>query len=260
MFAAHCVECHGESGTGDGERADEITTQPADLTDLGEMATLSRDTLLQIVTEGSGDDMPSFADKLSEAERRDVIAYARTFALANADAIGTTVQATAEAPASTQEVSPASVTIAGQISNGTATGTVPAHLEVTLFVFDASLNRTQQTATADADGHYSFDGVPFDAASTYVVTTDYRDRVFASELLSGDAPQADAADGALDLPVTIYELTEDPDVIQHRRAAGAGDGRRRQPSGRAGVQLHQHFRPRLHRAARPPATGRRSRS
>ncbi|MFN8560165.1 MAG: hypothetical protein U0703_00660 [Anaerolineae bacterium] len=86
------------------------------------------------------------------------------------------------------------MTIAGQISNGTATGTVPAHLEVTLFVFDASLNRTQQTATTDADGHYGFDGVPFDAASTYVVTTDYRDlRVFASELLSGDALQTDAA-------------------------------------------------------------------
>ncbi|MFN8560166.1 MAG: cytochrome c [Anaerolineae bacterium] len=105
LFAAHCVECHGKAAQAPRAR-DQISTQPADLTDLGEMATLSRDTLLQIVTEGSGDDMPSFADKLSEAERRDVIAYARTFALANADAIGTTVQATAEAPASTRRSAP----------------------------------------------------------------------------------------------------------------------------------------------------------
>ncbi|MCC6802136.1 MAG: c-type cytochrome [Anaerolineae bacterium] len=214
IFAANCVECHGEGGRGDGERADEIATVPADLTDLGEMATLSRDLIFQIVTEGSGDDMPSFADELTDGERRDVVAYARTFALANADAIGMTVEVTAEAPASTQEASPATVTAAGQITNGTATGVVPADLPVILYSFDASLNRTQQTASADAGGSFALADVSFDPAGTYVATVTYRDRIFASTLLSGDALATDAADGALDLPITIYDLTEDPDVIQ----------------------------------------------
>jgi hypothetical protein len=106
------------------------------------------------------------------------------------------------------------VTVSGQITNGTADGKVPADLMLTLFSFDANLNQTQKTGNANADGTYSFADVPFDAGSTYVVTTNYRDRVFASDLLSGDTLKDDAADGALTLPIAIYELTEDPDVIQ----------------------------------------------
>lgn len=213
IFAANCVECHGDGGIGDGERADEISTVPADLTDLGEMATLSRDLLFQIVTEGTGDDMPSWRDELTDEQRHDVVAYARTFALANADAIGTTAEVTAEAPAATQESAPAVVTVGGQISNGTAVGTVPADLEVTLYTFDASLNRQQQIANANADGSFTFADLAFDPAGTYVATTTYRDRIFASDLLNAEALAADASDGTLDLPITIYDLTEDPDVL-----------------------------------------------
>lgn len=214
IFSAHCAECHGEGGKGDGERADEIDTVPADLTDLGELATLSRDTLFEIVSQGSGDDMPAFAGELSETERREVVAYARTFALANADSLGTIAQVTAEAPDATLEISPAFVTVSGQISSGTASGSVPTDLPVTLYVFDADLNRQQQTTSADADGSYTFADVPLDLTGTYAVTTSYRDRIFASDLLSADALSTDAADGTVDLPITIYELTEDPDVIQ----------------------------------------------
>lgn len=215
VFSANCVECHGETGVGDGERAHEIDTLPADLTDLGELASLSHDTMFEIVSAGSGEDMPAFADELSETERRDAVVYARTLALANAAAIGNPVAAqTAEAPESTQEATPATVTITGQVTNGSAASTVPASLPLTLYIFDAQLNRQQQTGTTNADGSFTFPDIPLDLASTYAVTVTYRDRVFASDLLRSDALSADAADGALTLPLTIYELTEDPDVIQ----------------------------------------------
>ncbi|MEP7294230.1 MAG: hypothetical protein ABI835_20750, partial [Chloroflexota bacterium] len=106
------------------------------------------------------------------------------------------------------------VTVSGQVTNGTAGGSIPADLSLTLFVFDPDFNQQQTSVSASADGSFSFPDVPFDSASTYVVTVDYRDRVFTSELLAGDMLNADAADGSLNLPISIYELTEDPDVIR----------------------------------------------
>ena len=233
LFSTNCVECHGEKGQGDGKRSAQISTMPADLTDLKEMATLSRDLMLKIVSEGSGEDMPAFADKLSEAERRDVVAYARTLGFTNADAVGTAPaeppleaqgMQTAEPPLATAEASetaemPAAVSVSGQVTNGTAGSGVPGDLAVTLFIFDADLNRQQIGGTADANGHFSFADVPLDLGSNYVVTTQYRDQVFASVLLNGDALGGDAGDGTLTLPISIYELTEDPNVIEIARIA-----------------------------------------
>ena len=182
-------------------------------TDLSQMANMSQSDLVAQFS-----DVPGIAD--AQGGDLDVAAYARSLSVTNANAIGATAEAvqapnaTAEAPNGTEEVGPTSVTISGTITNGTADGTVPADMKLTLFTFDANLNQTQATASATADGSYSFADVPFDAGSTYVVTTSYRDRVFASDLLSSDPLKADAADGALTLPVAIYELTEDPDVIQ----------------------------------------------
>ncbi len=56
--------------------------------------------------------------------------------------------------------------------------------------------------------------MPYDAASVYVVTINYRERVYASDVRRGETLTQDAADGTLDLPITIYELTEEPSVIQ----------------------------------------------
>lgn len=248
VFAENCAECHGDKGKGDGPRSARISTMPADLTDLKELATLSRDLMFKIVSEGAGDDMPAFADKLNEAERRDVIAYARTLGFANADAVGTaslesngteptqaslelagvpTAEASLESaevpsaapPLATEEATEAvitatSVTVSGQVTDGTAGSTLPGSLPVILYTFDANLNQQQLTGTTDATGAFSFADVPLDLASTYVVTVSYRDQVFASALLNGDALKADAGDGTLDIPVSVYELTEDPDVIQ----------------------------------------------
>lgn len=101
------------------------------------------------------------------------------------------------------------ITINGQVTNGTASGSVPADLQLTLFVITGDTTEEFQT-TADASGAYSFADVPLNPESTYVVTTAYRDHVFSTPLTSGSQLTSDPAT----LSVTIYELTEDPDVIQ----------------------------------------------
>lgn len=169
-------------------------------------------------------EIPALA-ALSENEHADIAAYLRSITVSSADAIGTLAQpeATAEAvPNATQEpgaestdaVLPETVTVTGAISNGSAGGSAPANLAVTLVIYDASFNPTQVSGTTDANGNFSFADVAFNVDNTYAVTTTYRSQIFASDILREAPLTTDAADGALNLPITIYELTEDPDVIR----------------------------------------------
>ncbi len=193
LFNADCVDCDVSA-----------------LTSLDATANLSQDKLIAAVG-----DLPGFA-ALGDTERADAAAYIRSLALANADAIGSAAPATAE-PSSTADATvevTTTGTISGQVTNGPADSRVPADLPLTLFIFDADFNQQQLTTSADATGAYTFDDVPLDTSYQYVVTTNYRDRVFASDILSGDALKTDIASGSLALPLTIYELTEDADVIQ----------------------------------------------
>lgn len=113
-------------------------------------------------------------------------------------------------PAAAQDQPPTALgVVSGQIANGTAGGVVPPSLPVSLFVFDPQFNRQRFTATSDDQGRFRFDNVAIADGYSYAVTVSYRDRTFASAVVRGSA-----ATTALDLPVTIYELTEDPAVIR----------------------------------------------
>ncbi len=222
IWVEDCVECHGESGRGDGERAAELTRDVGDLTDLATVVSQSDQVYYTIISEGAGENMPAFMEELSEEELRAVAHYTRTLALNNVDVMGQQVVqpiATEEAnaveqPNATDELTVSTITISGQVTNGTVNSTVPADQEIVLFTFDASFNQTQTPISIGADGRYSFADLAYDPASVYVVTTNYRERVFASEVRRGAELVQDAADGSLDLPLTIYELTEDPAVIE----------------------------------------------
>jgi mono/diheme cytochrome c family protein len=207
LYATHCAECHGISGLGDGERADELGGFTSDLTDLEAMLTLSDDNLYTVITEGQGEDMQGFADTLSEAERLDVVTYVRTLSLSNADAIA---QQPLTPPAETAEVNAVSTngTVRTQVTNGTAGGSVPANLPITLVYFDQSLQQTRLEATTDADGRVTFTDVPLSAAYRYAVALDYRERTFVSQLAVPDGIAS-----SLEIPITVYELTEDPAVM-----------------------------------------------
>ena len=83
VYDAHCVECHGESGRGDGPSAAYLTPHPRDFTsakykirstETGSVPT--DDDLMQSVRQGLyGTAMPAWDRILSDAEIADVVAY-----------------------------------------------------------------------------------------------------------------------------------------------------------------------------------------
>jgi mono/diheme cytochrome c family protein len=83
VYDAHCVECHGESGRGDGPSAAYLTPHPRDFmsakykirsTESGSVPT--DEDLMQSVRQGLyGTAMPAWARILSDVEIADVVAY-----------------------------------------------------------------------------------------------------------------------------------------------------------------------------------------
>ena len=210
LYAQECSECHGPNGQGDGERAAEISRPIADLTDPIELTSLSDDVLYNIVTEGQGEQMPAFAADLTDDQRRDVVRYLRSLSLANTGVIGQTPAGEATAEAESTEF-PEAFAVSGQLVNGTAGGAVPAELSVTLYRLDETdegIRDESFETTADNDGSFAFEDVPFDPNSSYVLSAIYRDRLFTGDVFAG----VDLLGGD-PLTLTIYEPTEDPSVI-----------------------------------------------
>lgn len=99
--------------------------------------------------------------------------------------------------------------IQGKVTNGTAASTIPAGLEITLIISDENGQTVQRsTTTLDASGQFTFPIVPIVDAYRYVAVTAYRDRVFSSAFAVGTT-----AVDEYNLPITIYEPTEDPAVL-----------------------------------------------
>lgn len=74
VYTAECASCHGARGRGDGPSAKDLEKSPGDMTKLGSQ---SDGALFWKITEGKKP-MASFASKLNEQQRWDVINYMRT--------------------------------------------------------------------------------------------------------------------------------------------------------------------------------------
>jgi hypothetical protein len=99
--------------------------------------------------------------------------------------------------------------VSGKITNATAASSVPPALTISLFVRDQTGATVQKLdSVTQADGSYRFEAVPMVAEYEYVTAVVYRDQVFSSSFIKGDPTTA-----ALDLPIQIYELTEDLSVL-----------------------------------------------
>jgi DMSO reductase family type II enzyme heme b subunit len=93
VYVKWCAGCHGETGAGDGEAARYMLPHPRDFTGAiyqirstasGELPTDA--DLLRAVDQGlPGTAMPGWKTRLSDRERRDVVAYLKTFSTFFAD-------------------------------------------------------------------------------------------------------------------------------------------------------------------------------
>ncbi len=151
----------------------------------------------------------SFISTLSDEQKESVSEYLRGLTLTNTDAVGKAVQS----PASTEKAGGTPIptvngTVTGQVTNGTSGGTVPSNLQATLHSLDSQFNDEPREASVGADGKFSFTDVPFRADRDYIVTIVYQGRTFASDFLAADLTKP-----SLDLPVKLYEITNDSSVV-----------------------------------------------
>lgn len=214
LFALNCTRCHGVDGRGRGELVlnGQVPAMPSFL-DSAHMASQNLEDYYRIITHGNLQAlMPPWKDALSDEQRWQVAHYVYTWHNDPERIVPNLASTDAQAPApeSTEAPSPAlslgdSFSLSGQVTNGTAGASVPEGLPV--FLRYGNANDGLQTAqmALDADQRYRFEDIPYNPDYAYAVVAVYNDRNFASRVLSGADVQS-----ALDLPITLYELTEDP--------------------------------------------------
>lgn len=101
------------------------------------------------------------------------------------------------------------VVVRGRVVNGTPGGGSPEGLEVTLRIFDAGAVAETLTAPVAADGSFLFDGLSAGEGATFLAEVTYRGVGYFSESVVLEAGQQE-----LELPVTVYEVTEDPATVR----------------------------------------------
>jgi mono/diheme cytochrome c family protein len=78
LWSLHCESCHGKTGLGDGKKAAQLKTQPADFTKATFQAQTDGSVFYKI-SEGR-QDMPSFKKKIPDQEDIwNLVNYMRTF-------------------------------------------------------------------------------------------------------------------------------------------------------------------------------------
>jgi mono/diheme cytochrome c family protein len=214
IYDANCAGCHGLDGKGDGANAGGLSRQPADLTDLALMAEKSGVDLFQTISNGIPPVMPAF-DTLAEDERLLLVDYLRSFTFAVPPAISG--MATPSSTGNAEEivtVTPTAVgtkevgTVIGTITNGSG-GETPAGLEVMLWGFDTSEQVLTQTVKCDTQGTFRFREVELLEGRVFVSLVDFSGTTYVS-----DFSIASAGTNELELPITVYETTNDASVIK----------------------------------------------
>ncbi|MDX1613064.1 MAG: c-type cytochrome [Candidatus Promineifilaceae bacterium] len=190
LYEVNCLACHGASGSGDGPEA---TGQEGDLASIDYWFTTSNQAVVDALNGGG---IAAHTYELSQAELATVTDYVRTFSYGWTDAL-----------AAFRPLEEASVS--GLVINGTTGEAVGEGARVTLRAFTSELDITLTlTDTLDAAGTYQFalSDVPQDWF--YRVGVDYAGVEFGS-----DFGQLSAAETELELPVTVFDQTDDPTQV-----------------------------------------------
>ncbi|MFH1560176.1 MAG: carboxypeptidase-like regulatory domain-containing protein [Chloroflexota bacterium] len=100
------------------------------------------------------------------------------------------------------------ITIEGQVTNGTAGAEVPQDLMVTLEVFSQGQNLETKEAVTDAEGRFSFEGVPGGQEYGYIISTEYSEAVYFFERDYVLLPDL--------VEMMVYESTSSSEAIEVR--------------------------------------------
>lgn len=206
VYEANCAACHGDAGLGDGPEAVAQATPPTNLTDLAYWFNSSNETVFAGIANNG---IPAHAYDLTDDELWAVVDYSRTFSY---------LYVNQNAPAEPI----ATAVISGTVTNGTS-GELITTGDVLLRAFDANFQPTLTlTETIGTDGRYTFTLTDASPDWVYLATTRFNELGFSS-----DAARLDRANPAANLPITVFDSSTDPTVINidqmHILANFAGD-------------------------------------
>lgn len=108
----------------------------------------------------------------------------------------------------TPEGQSATLTVVGEVTNGTPEGGVPADLTVALHVFSGIEERSTFTTTLEPDGSFQFRDVEHEGGETLVARVVYDGVTYVSGFVTPESSER-----TVSLPIVIYETTEDPREI-----------------------------------------------
>ncbi|MFW5709145.1 MAG: c-type cytochrome [Chloroflexota bacterium] len=204
-------------------RGERLVNQQADFiafTDTRAMMQLSDADLYELIETQQQSIIPEW-ETLSETDRQAVVAYVRTLSirepatalgLSTADAVGMQQATPPPGPGNPPQAAVEAEqtgTVIGTVRNGTSASDVPEGLVVTLHIIDAEFNETLIDTTITPDTSYQFSDVPFAEDFIYFVSTRYAERNYASAPVTPDM-----ATLTIELPLVIYEVTNDSSVIE----------------------------------------------
>lgn len=190
VYETNCASCHGVDGNGGQGGA-------PSLADFAKTSQASQLQWAEAVAQGKGA-MPGFAGKLSEADQKAALTYARQLSLGG--------------PLFREALTEGAGVISGTITNKT-TGKPVADATVQLGVFDQASQLEMRDAKTDAAGFYKFEQLPTDSTLAYAVRAEYPENVpYTSEFVSFEPGKT-----AYDLPISVYETTDDPSGIRAER-------------------------------------------
>lgn len=235
LFIKNCVECHGQTGKGNGTEANDLTSQPADFTNQAFMAQRSSENLYRTITSGITPDMPAYSSTLTDNERYALVAYLRslTYIALQSTASSSPTPVTSasvtssaypypepqtdqspmvtDSPQSTETTTITSTTFIGSVSvaliNGSG-GEAPSDVPVTLYGFDDMQNTYSETLTSGLGGVYTFSDVEMPEGRAFLAGVEYSSTTYGSDVV-----MIDPATPNLNIPITVYDATTDVSVL-----------------------------------------------
>lgn len=97
------------------------------------------------------------------------------------------------------------ITIAGQVTNATPGGPVPAEVSLMLHTYDGQAMAGMTDGTVDEQGHFRFESVATAPGRTFEMMVTYHGVTYFSRRVEPQTGQQQ-----LNLPVAVYETTTDP--------------------------------------------------